>query len=392
MKKVFVQTIIPSLLLTALVVFCVLPISCKATVDGIQVLQGDFTVPAIENVLVSGSSTFALAFSKEVNLEQAELYHGEQIVQDSKCALLLPESESQKILDFKTEEPLTIGEKYTLRAVVSDNYGNTLTVQVPFKGYNDHPARLIFSEVKKYADVKNGKTEFVEFLCIQDGNLSDLEFFTAYSGEKSTYYFPPLEVKKGEYITLHLRTENTGKSATKIKGYANESAEDKTKSKTAESCDTAIDLWIEGTKAMIGNSDILVLQNNLGKIQDSLVYYTTSTEPNFTKYSKTVLNVEQSGFWVDQSGKNACSVESGVCVGKSFSANRSLSRKNCEEILQNGNLSQSSADDWIITDKITKQEVVYTKTGKVSSKTKTIIVTPAVTPGYANSTKEYVSQ
>jgi len=77
------------------------------------------------------------------------------------------------------------------------------------------------------------------------------------------YYFPEINVKEGEYITLHLRTlEET---------CIDELGDNLNLSGGKDSCSTARDLWVTGSEKYLHKTDIVYLQNASGGIIDAIV-------------------------------------------------------------------------------------------------------------------------
>ena len=92
---------------------------------------------------------------------------------------------------------------------------------VAFTGFNPKVPSLLITEVQiKYtkAKLKSGdeyRSEFVEILALEDGNLAGLRLISASDGEKKAYNFPGIEVHKDEVILLHLR--NAGSCITTMR-------------------------------------------------------------------------------------------------------------------------------------------------------------------------------
>ena len=95
--------------------------------------------------------------------------------------------------------------------VAEDKHGNSLKFALRFKAYNGRVPKIVINEIRNsYQRTLSGtdykyKFEFVEFYAVTDGNLSGLEFQNASDDKFPKYEFPPVEVKAGDYIVLHLR-------------------------------------------------------------------------------------------------------------------------------------------------------------------------------------------
>jgi hypothetical protein len=113
---------------------------------------------------------------------------------------------------------------------------------------------------------KPAESEFIEFFAPEPGNLGALRLFIAgYSLERPVYEFPPVEVKAGEYIVLHMRTRDE-------KGWVDETGEDTLSlSGGAEAIDGARDLWIPGDDKLLHETEILWLLDQDDRIVDAVM-------------------------------------------------------------------------------------------------------------------------
>jgi len=95
-------------------------------------------------------------------------------------------------------------------------------------------------------EYSNPRTEFIEFKITSDGNLGAMRVFiigNSNASKETIYEFKPVEVKKDEYITLHLRTVE--------EGCIDEYGTRKDESGGRNASPTARDFWIPGnTKRM----------------------------------------------------------------------------------------------------------------------------------------------
>lgn len=245
--------------------------------------------------------------------------------------------------------------------------GNSVEFLQDFIGFNENPAFLILSEIRTKADSKKLMSDFVEFYCLKGGNTHGLKLCSGYKGEDCDYSFPAIEVKAGEYITLHNKTYDSEKAV-------NETGDDLTLSKAEESCDEARDLWREGTEQKIGaSSDVLILKNySTGKIYDGILFCKSEAEKLGNKRQcEYAATLDSEGIW-----KGGTDVDSAFHCEKATTVTRSISRKNVDEIAQKYNSGEidsvsSSKDDWALTEKYGKP------------------VVSGATPGYENSTNYY---
>lgn len=350
------RTMLPAIILVLAVVMSMLPFGCRSSVDGIDFLQGDFSVPEIVNVQVTDPYSISMDFSKPVHVNLAcvsEKGGGENSpVRENAVSVSSSTDEEGCKVDFVMEEKSEIGKKYVLDAELEDESGNTLTVQVEFKGFNDRIPALVMSELrmKKKSGMKG--PEFVEFYAVTSGNTSGLALVSGANGIENCYEFPAIEVKAGEYIVVHLRNDCDG-------------SVDETGTKlslaTAPDCsNTARDLFAprgDKDKRFLGiGSDVIYLQNaNTGEIYDALLVIDKKKNPE--KIPESLLEaaalVEQSGLWLDSNGNPSCTIESAVDGSSIDKDAHSLNRKNVRAL--KGDDHPAKASMWYEVSKTKEQ-------------------------------------
>jgi hypothetical protein len=175
--------------------------------------------------------------------------------------------EEGELVRIGFSEPLGEGERYTAEILVEDERRNTLSVLVPFRARNDRMPPLLITELRTENGKSSSKTnpqdrvEFVELFAREAGNLGALRLYIAsHSFSQPVLEFPPIEVKAGEYIVIHLRTRE--------EGWADETGEDLSLSGGTDAQDTARDLWIPGNKKILHKDDLVYLLDQDGRIID----------------------------------------------------------------------------------------------------------------------------
>ncbi len=283
--------LVQTLVLTALTLFCVVPISCKVSEEGIIFVGGDYDSPVLEELNVLDEKTVVMSFSEKIKLQSLIVSERLEDISDSsehsetfdlspalkaasggygkvdtECQL----SEDGYIITCSARGQYEIGKAYEIFGCVDDKAGNSLTFCLPFTGYNSHFPKLVMTEVQvKYKKYKDNiyRCEYVEFLALTEGNLSGLELVSAADGEAKKFDFPPQTVKAGELILVHLRSAGSGCIT---------ESEDLNASTAAHSGKNIRDIWAANEKARLSdNSDVIVLRNSIdGKIYDALMYST----------------------------------------------------------------------------------------------------------------------
>ena len=158
--------------------------------------------------------------------------------------------------------PLEAGAKFTADILVEDSGRNTLNVIVPFRARNDSLPDLLFNELR--FDSSTNKVEFVEFYTRTPGNLGALRLFIAHQSLSiPVYEFPPVEVKAGEYIVLHLRTVE--------EGCVDETGTNLGLSRGVDAQNTARDFWIPGSKKLLHKTNGLWILDQDDHIMDAVL-------------------------------------------------------------------------------------------------------------------------
>ena len=338
LKTVFFKTVLPAVLLFLAVMSSTMPVACKSSVEGLSMLEGDFTCPKAEDFFVTGEETFMVRFNKSVSSKEAYFFRKGE---DVKTPLEVEASDERKTLEFKSPYPMQTGAEYTFTSVLQDDSGNTLTITVPFAGYNARVPRLILSEVH----VANSKTaknnfraEYVELLALTDGNLSGLELvctgnLSPKTKDSSIYRFPPVEVKAGEYVTVHLCINED------YTGMIDDKEDNLLLSKSPDSSNVALDLWMKNESGVTKVSDAVVLQNTAdSKILDALLFVSQTSSGKKTEWKTSTKEwlcaIEESGVWQDKDG-NACASEESAFLGSWTKAatTKSICRKGVKSLL-----------------------------------------------------------
>lgn len=296
--KEIIKKIAISIILSGVISCFIIPVSCKLTPEGIKIITSDYNTPAIESVSVTGEKNLRIVFSKSIKLKK---YSVNEEISISECNVeTCPDKGGVCFVELTFDSVLEPGFKYSLFGIVSDEIGNTLTFSVPFTGINSNIPDMRIVEVHptngKYSVSGNPVliTEYVVFDVLSDGNLAGLEFYSAYDGEEKKFVFPPVKVKQGEKIVLHLRTNE--------EGTISETGDDLSLSTAGFSKNNVRDLWQEENSARLGDKiDILYLKNSYDeRIIDGLCYAASSNtdwpKESFTEACKLLIenNVWQS--------------------------------------------------------------------------------------------------
>ncbi|MDR0411469.1 MAG: hypothetical protein LBH75_05810 [Treponema sp.] len=226
------------------------------------------------------------------------------------------------------------GNPITANVLVEDSNKNTLHVLVSFRSRNERLPSFLITEIR--TETAKPKGEFVELKMLEDGNLCALRMFTATNSMEIPFFeFPSIEVKKGDYVVIHLRTYE--ENAT------NETSRDKTASKAKDSSDTAWDLWLPDSTERLRKTDAVFLMDQDDNIVDAVVFSaddTWGTKTNSENIERALVLLRKQGAWLFES-------EDVFAPSDAFSsANTTTTRTIC----RNETLSDlNAASDWYIT-------------------------------------------
>jgi hypothetical protein len=168
--------------------------------------------------------------------------------------------EDGNIVRVKTEKKIEPGILLTADLLAEDEKRNTINVLVSFRSRNNRMPDLIINEI--CTEYSNPRTEFIEFKTKSTGNLGAMRVIimgNSAASRQTIYEFKPVEVKKDEFIVLHLRTvEENCKDEYGIKL-------DESGGRNASP--TARDFWIPGnTKRIHKEASVIYVLNQDDKV------------------------------------------------------------------------------------------------------------------------------
>ncbi len=364
-----------ALLIAGITIAAVMPVSCKITEQGIKLVGGDYVPPVLNNFLVENENTVSLTFSEKVEITgyvvaiaTDDLFGSEEhsstidlspalervsgVYGSVPCQLVYNEEEAQ--VQFLLEQQMEIGQLYQLYAQVRDSVGNTLTLALPFTGFNSRVPQLMITEIQTESvsqnknEKNNGtyRNEFVELLVLKSGNLAGLELCSGYDGETKKYVFPTIEVTAGEIFIVHMRNRGNG--------CISEEGEDLTLATASYTSPQIRDLWTDIESTTLGNkTDIIIVRNRSdNRVIDAAMFRASSVEA----WTKTMLDFS---LLLDE----ACIYDSGnienAFIADSLTTTKTLHRTDAstyqKSLLENPSLSldfpiPSSPDFWTISD------------------------------------------
>lgn len=332
-KRTYIQLfmkIMVASMLTMIVCLCTMSASCKIQPEGITILESDYSTPKLQNIRLTGPTQLYLEFDKEITLKNLEITS--ETNPNDKTSVDISIFGKNTVFFIDCGREFSILDNYQFFGVVEDEKYNSLTFSSVLQGFNANIPKLKISELRSY--YQKPKLEFVEFFAESDGNLAGMVLEVFYKTEAVEFVFPPVEVKKGDFLVVHGR-----KMDETCINESNNLEEATYKDAVPE----VLDFWLDSDAKVIGNSGVILLRERKnGDLCDALLY----TEPDKSDWANNsvkeaaVLAVDL-GVWVGSSD-----VED-AAINKKPSGTRSLSRDFSISETSSLDSEVSSKDLWI---------------------------------------------
>ncbi|MCL2214756.1 MAG: hypothetical protein FWC06_06035 [Treponema sp.] len=166
---------------------------------------------------------------------------------------------------FKERYP---GMLVTARMIAEDINKNEINVQTTIRLRNSRTPQLVINElcVEMSTDSTGTRAEYIEFKMKTDGNLGGLQVYITTNSTKpkqTIYELPSVEVKKDDYVVLHLRAYDSESR--------NEYGSNLAESGGRNSSPAARDLWVFDTEKLINKTSIVYIADQDGVILDAVM-------------------------------------------------------------------------------------------------------------------------
>jgi len=227
------------------------------------------------------------------------------------------------------------GTEITADILAEDADKNTINVLIPFRARNNRMPKLVINEIR--TENSKPKCEFIEFKTYTAGNLGGLRVFilgNTKTARRTIYEFLPVEVKKGEYIVLNLRTPEAD--------CKDEYGENLAESGGTNSSPESRDFWIPGSSKLIHKeaSAVYVLDQDDKALAAVMISKDAASWWGQDYLAEAAEFLFNQGAWKSADGK-ICGPANAV-----NSADSTLTRTICrDEDAENTN----TAADWYIT-------------------------------------------
>jgi len=196
--------------------------------------------------------------------------------------------------------------------------------------------QLLINELRTEYQRSPPRAEFIEFKMLSAGNLGGIRVFIVTNTRNPfVYEFQPVEVKKGEYVVLHLRTLEDS--------CRDEYGDDLNESGGSGASPTARDLWVPGNTKLLNKTGAVYVMDQDDRILDA-VMLAEDTIParSIANFFEAAEFLYSKGVWKSADGTKP-GHEDAVKTSRIGSAlTRSVSR---DETAPNTN----TAADWYIT-------------------------------------------
>ena len=208
----------------------------------------DLLPPQLQSVRSEGPAEVSVTFDEEASLcQDARVSPPLALSADAD-----PNDSRRVTLRGERQVP---GQRYVLEAEARDLRGNTASFAAEFYGYNGRVPRLLINEITPRGSDSHPDT--VEIKALTGGNLGGaVLFFGSPQSHDARLVFPPLEVKAGGFIVVHLKPAGDPAEV--------DESTDPAASGGKDASSTAWDLWMKDSQGLPGSNGALSLCDRVG--------------------------------------------------------------------------------------------------------------------------------
>jgi len=192
---------------------------------------------------------------------------------------------------------------------------------------------ILINEVYTEYDSSKPRIEFIELKALTSGNLEGLKVFIASNTKNPLVYeFKSLQVKKREYIVLHMRAFDDT--------YIDEYGDDLNESAGKNSLPDVRDFWVFQTTELLRTSDAVYITDRDDNILDAVMFAEKTIKPGVVSpFFAAAEYLFSKGAWMSPNGTLPGQEDA---IINSTASTRSISR---DETMPDTN----TAADWYIT-------------------------------------------
>jgi len=296
--------------------------------------------PAVSRML--GGSSGALAFNncKAVSENEIEFVFSRAVTVKSvnfSPELPIASVENGSTVRITLEKNAVPGMPVTADLIAVDEKKNSINVLVSFRTRNNRMPLLQINEL--FTEYDNPKAEYIELKMKSDGNQGAMRVViigNSNTSKQTVYEFAPVEVKKDDYVVIHLRTlEESCK---------NEYSGNKAESGGTNSSPSAWDFWIPGTtKLMQKAATAVYVLDQDDKVLDAVMI----SEKDDSFWAKDYFT-ETANFLFEQGAWK--SADGSICVPKDAVNTAAINTAKTRSICRNENaVDTNTATEWYVT-------------------------------------------
>jgi len=314
---------------------------------GVVILLGSCSnqeTPPNSAAAMRGNSSSALQYlnCKAVSQEEVEFTFSRSVTikhLDFEPKLSVDSIENGETVRVTLKEKTEPGRLIKVNLLAEDSKKNTLNVLVSFRARNDRMPKLVINEIctENASAAAGKKEEFIEFKTKSAGNLGAMRIVingNSTAAKQTIYEFEPVEVKKDEYLVLHLRTYNPDSK--------DEYTENLDESTGINASPTARDFWMNGETKLLHKTAMIYVLDQDDNVLDAVILSENPDDWWIKDYfAETAEFLFIKGAWKSADG-NICSPQDAVASAKATNT-RTICR---DETVEDSN----SAKDWYITD------------------------------------------
>jgi len=261
--------------------------STPEAVMSARMLGGSSQSPAFESCRAVAEDELEFVFSKAVTVKNVSLLPG----------ISVNSVENGSTVKVKLEESPQPGSMITADLLAEDENNNSLNVLVNLRSRNNRMPELVINEL--CTEYSNPKTEYIEFLIKSDGNLGAMRVVimgNSNASKQTIFEFKPVEVKKDDYVVLHLRT---------VEENCVDEYESLNESSGRNATPTARDFWMPGnTKLIHKEAAVIYVLDQDDKVLASVIV-SNSTDAWWSKeyFAQAANFLFNQGIWKSAEGK-----------------------------------------------------------------------------------------
>jgi len=245
--------------------------------------------------------------------------------------------ENGAIVKVQLEEAQEPGRLIKVDLLAEDGKKNTVNALVQLRTRNNRMPELVINEI--CTEYTNPRTEFIEFKMMTSGNLGAMRVFilgNTNAAKQTVFEFSPVEVNKGQYVILHLRTPDNN--------CKNEYGDNLSLSSGSNSSPEARDFWIPGNSKLIHKAAtaIYVLDQDNRVLAAVMISEKPDSSWGKDYLAEAAEFLFRQGAWKSAEGRVCRPVD--AVISADTTATRTINR---DEKAANTN----TAADWYIVDK-----------------------------------------